>query len=65
MLQSDLLSKTLTKYVYIVNGVNHSYKDLCEKGLKNVLSKFFRLKTDEVIFKDKYIKRVRINESQT
>lgn len=61
--QSQLMSKTLTKYRYIVfDGstppVLLNYRQLKSSGLASVFSKFARHKTNQTLFKGYNIKRV-------
>ena len=56
--QSQLFSKTLTKYQYLVDGVIHTYQELQSKKLQNSLVKFWKYKQDEITFKTHVIKRV-------
>lgn len=56
-LQSAVMSKTLTKYAYLVNGQIMNHKDLKSNKLGNVLYKFHKYQTDVVIFKGQQITR--------
>lgn len=60
--QSKLMSKSLTKYLYLVtlNGLTESllYKELKERNLHGVLSVFHRHKENLVIFKGYTIERI-------
>jgi group I intron endonuclease len=53
--QSQIMTKTLTRYVYIVDGKLFSYADLKDAGLKNVIASFHKKKTNTIIFKGKII----------
>lgn len=58
--QSALMSKTLTKWMYKIDGSDPiSYQKLAELGYKSVLSAFHRKKVDVVPFKDMIIERVK------
>lgn len=62
--QSVRMSENLTKYYYIVSDGNNTlilrYKELKEKNLHGVLSKFAKYKCDKVTFKGLIIERVLI-----
>lgn len=62
--QSALMSKNLTKYVYVVQGLDFSetvfYTKLKELGLRGCIGKFAKDKTDVVDFKGYRIERVRL-----
>ena len=62
VLQSDLFSKSLTKWVYYLEGGEEQllYKDLCNLGLKNVVASFHKKNTDSLIFKGIRITRRRL-----
>lgn len=65
--QSQLFSKTKTKYMYYIqtpNGDNIKvlYQELCELGLQNCIATFCKKKTDNIIFKSHVIKRVIIED---
>lgn len=63
--QGELFTKLLTKYIYFVDGQAFTYQDLLKQGLKSVISKFYKNKTDDVMFKGRHIKRIVIDESKT
>lgn len=68
--QSAVMSKALTKYFYKLtnsDGVVQIvvYKQLCELGLKNIISKFHTKKSDVVSYKGYIVERFKINESKT
>jgi group I intron endonuclease len=68
--QSKLLSKTLTKYSYVVtfpNGVRLSknYSGLKDLGLQNVIAKFHKKNSNCESFKNCIVERVLINEGET
>jgi group I intron endonuclease len=60
--QSKLMSKTLTKYKYVIRKDNYEeivlYKKLSELGLKGCISKFFKYKTNKIEFKGWMIERI-------
>lgn len=65
--QSKTMTKSLTKYVYVVTNedgtiVKCSYKDLKDLGLRSVLSKFFKKKSNFEKFKNVTVERVLLNE---
>lgn len=60
--QSKLFSKLKTKYLYKINGQFYDYSQLKEMGYKNVLSEFYRKKTNIVTFKGVVIQRVKIED---
>lgn len=67
--QSNLMTKLLTKYVYVVTdecGVSNSigYNELCNLGLGNVLATFHKKNTDIVKFKCFIIERIRVDEGK-
>jgi len=66
--QSKLLTKTLTKYLYVLhfedNVLTVNYSELKRLGYSGVLSSFHRLKKDDVIYKGIRIERVVLNENQ-
>ena len=52
--QSKLMSKNLTKWVYYINSDFSNpllYKDLKEMGMRNVISSFGRVGSDDVVYK--------------
>lgn len=58
--QSELFSKSLTKWYYVVNENYDNklfYKDLVDIGLKNSIGKFSEKKSNKVVFKDFIIER--------
>jgi hypothetical protein len=68
--QGKLLSRSLTKYSYIVTFENgdvkkHSYSNLVDAGLSNVVAKFHKKKSNLEKFKGVTVERVLLNESQT
>jgi len=66
--QSELLCKTLTKYIYIVSNNSEStiskmsYNELKLNNLQNVLSIFYKKKLNKVNYKNFTIERVLIKE---
>lgn len=66
--QSELLSKTLTKYNYELYDLNKIYIETCDYkrlnylNLKNCIASFFRKNTNYIKFKNFYIKRVAIED---
>lgn len=64
--QANLMSDNLTKYEYVVylpdGCVFVRYAELCNHGLKNVISKFFKKKCDDVVFKGIRVRRVSIED---
>lgn len=67
--QSAVMTKVLTKYNYKLTSLDGSvqivaYKQLCELGLKNVIPKFHKQKSDVVKCKGYIVERFKINESK-
>lgn len=66
--QSDLMSKTLTKYMYNIYDIDNlfieevSYKILVERGLKNVLSSFSKNNTNKARCKNFIVERLIIKD---
>ena len=62
--QSKLMSKNLTKYIYLVQGADFTgkvpYKELREMNLHGCLGKFAKYKTNIVDFKGYRIERIKI-----
>lgn len=56
--QSKVMTKTLTKWLYIVEGEKMLYADLKENGLEGVLTSFCTKRSDKVVFKGREIERV-------
>jgi len=62
--QSNLFSKTLTRYIYILYDLDNNflkkcyYKELIELNLKNVISTFYEKKSNKVKFKNFIIERI-------
>ena len=66
--QSAVMTKALTKYFYRLTSLDGFvqlvvYKQLCELGLKNVIAKFHKKKSDVVSCKGYTVERFKINES--
>lgn len=63
--QSELLSKTLTKYNYVITDNETSYivtyRELKQLKLHSILSRFSRHNTNEGVLKGLHIRRVLIN----
>jgi len=64
--QSDLMSKNLTKWCYIVTigdvTENLLYKDLKERNLHGIQAVFHRNKVDRAVFKGYTIERIKLND---
>jgi group I intron endonuclease len=58
--QSKLFSKTLTRYIYNINGIRYSHQELKEKGWTAVYSSFHRKKQDVVTYKEMIVERIRL-----
>jgi len=58
--QSELFSKTLTRYIYIVDGTKYTYKELKKKGWNNVQSTFHRKKQNVVTYKGMIVERIQL-----
>lgn len=58
--QSNRMSETKTKYVYIINNSEPvTYGELCDLGFRSALSNFHRKKSDVVLCKGSRITRIR------
>ena len=57
--QSEVMTKALTKYIYIVDGTPVLFKELKSLGLANVIATFHTQKTNIKRFKGKLIERVK------
>lgn len=64
--QSELMSKNLTKWCYLVSldGKTEKllYRDLKERGLQNCVATFFNKKSDVIRFKGYLIERIRVDD---
>lgn len=62
--QSQLFSKSLTKWLYFIEGAKEPvlYKGLCELGFKNAFAKFYKKGADDIIFKGVSIVRKRLTD---
>lgn len=66
--QSQLLSKTLSKYNYELYSLDQvyiktcDYKELVNLNLKNCVATFFKKNTNYIKFKTYYIKRIKIED---
>ena len=58
--QSESFSKTLTRYIYNVEGTKYTYKELKKKGWHGVLSNFHRQKKDVVTYKGMMVERIEL-----
>jgi hypothetical protein len=67
-MQSDLLSKTLTKYSYNLYNLDSKliktvfYQELVQLKLNNVLAKIAQKKSDKVEFKGYFIERIKVSK---
>lgn len=66
--QSDLFSKTLTRYSYEVTSPDGAvetcnYKRLVELGLKNAIGSFHRLKRDDITHKGHQVRRITVEKT--
>lgn len=56
--QGRVMTRALTKWLYIVDGEEMLFSDLKRAGLSGVLQKFHKKRSDSVTFKSRNIKRV-------
>lgn len=67
-IQSQIMSKNLTKYKYIIHSIDEvyiktcNYKELCEMSLKNCIATFCKKETNKIKFKNHIIERVTIED---
>jgi len=66
--QSDLFSKTLTRYSYEITSPDGAvevcnYKRLKDLGLKNVIANFHRTKRDDVMCKGYRVRRITLEKA--
>jgi group I intron endonuclease len=58
--QALVMKRNLTKWNYLFKGVTVPYEGLKEFGLQSAVGKFARYKTNVVVYKGVFIKRIRI-----
>jgi len=67
-MQSSILSKTLTKYVYELYDLKQvyiktcNYQELIKLNLKNCIATFYKKEVDYIKFKTYYIKKIKIED---
>lgn len=61
--QSKLMTKNLTKWMYIIDDEILTYRELKNKGLHGVLGKFCKYKVNKVTFKGVVIERIQIENT--
>jgi group I intron endonuclease len=61
-LQSKLFTKTKTKYLYLIDNQYLNYQDLIKMNLKSALGAFSEKKSNEIYFKNVFIKRVKVED---